>query len=823
MPTVGFVGFLLLLAGAAAAQTPVAGRVVDETGLGIAGVRVELRSGDGVPAVASSDAAGNFHVTLPAAGDYTIRAERLGFYLYQGKTQRFEAQGSELTISLNHLQEFSDRIDVTYSPPAIDPVQPSERRELTGTEMQTVPYPAPQDYRNSLQLIGGVVMDNFGRPHVNGGQSSQTNFTMNGFNISNPVTGRLDTRVNIETIQSMEVETSRFAAENGRGSAGVMDVATRMGDDRFRFGITNFIPSISADGGWRMNKWTPRLQFSGPLKPGRLWFHNGFDAFYSNDVVNGLPKGENQTKGLTTSNLTRVQANLTRSNSLTAGFLFNLQDASRMGLSFVLPSEATTNRRQTLYMTTLRDQWYFPNGALLDAGFADTRGTWSDLPQGDSVYQITPYGNRGNFFVHLDRHFYRKQWLLNLFLPVLKAGGTHLLKAGIDVERESFHQKNERHPYEVLRADDSVARRVTFDGSPFQGRTNTETSHYIQDSWTPFDGLSLELGLRLEWSQVVRNYGVAPRFAAAWSPRGMKDTKLAAGWGIYYDSISLEPLAREQDQESISTFYPPSLGPRGPVTTTFLVDQGILKTPSLRNSSVSIERKLPHDVYLKTGYMRRSGNHGLTFVPAGLATPPDLTSGTVQFQLHNVRRDRYDAWDISLRHTFAGRFELSAGYTRSSARSSAAVDYSLENPIFAPQAPGPYPWDTPHRFLMWGWAPLPLRALPARLRLLTRNTTASYLFEWRTGFPFNIVDEESLLVGSPNSVRMPAYFNINLHLEREFRALHYLWAWRFGFNNLTNNGNPNTVNNVMGTPSFLAFGRGQTRAFSVRLRLLGRK
>ena len=95
--------------------------------------------------------------------------------------------------------------------------------------------------------------------------------------------------------------------------------------------------------------------------------------------------------------------------------------------------------------------------------------------------------------------------------------------------------------------------------------------------------------------------------------------------------------------------------------------------------------------------------------------------------------------------------------------------------------------------------------------------------EYRTGFPFGIVDEEGFLVGLPNSIRFPGYFNINLHLERQFRALHYLWAWRFGFNNLTNGLNPNVVENVQGTPQFLTYGRGQARAFSVRLRLLGRK
>ena len=124
---------------------------------------------------------------------------------------------------------------------------------------------------------------------------------------------------------------------------------------------------------------------------------------------------------------------------------------------------------------------------------------------------------------------------------------------------------------------------------------------------------------------------------------------------------------------------------------------------------------------------------------------------------------------------------------------------------------------------MWGWVPLPNRFLPERLQFLTRHTSAAYLVEYRTGFPFQVVDEEGMMVGRPNSERLPNYFNINLHLEREFRALHYLWAWRFGFNNLTNNGNPNVVNNIIGTPQFLTYGRGQSRAFSVRLRLLGRK
>jgi Carboxypeptidase regulatory-like domain len=814
-------GFLLFCA-AAFAQALISGHVVDETGAGVASARVELRSGGGVYAVSSSDRAGNFKITLPEPGEYSIRAERLGFYIYQGPPQHFEAGENDLAITLNHLQEFSDRIDVTYSPPAIDPQQPQERRELDNTEIQSVPYPAPQDYRNALPLMDGIVQDNAGLAHFNGGRANQTNYTLDGFNLSDPVTGQLEARINIDTIQSMDVATSRFSAENGRGSAGILDLQTKMGDDRWRFAGTNFIPGISSESGWHVNKWTPRLEFSGPIDKGRAWFHNGFDAFYSDDIVPGLPNGQNRAKSVSGSDLTRFQVNLTPGNILTGSFLYNLNDANHSGLSILNPVESTLNRRQTLYMSTVRDQAYFTGGALLDLGFADSRGLVHTLPQGSQLFQITPDGNRGNYFSALDRHFYRQQWIANLFMPILHAAGTHQLKFGIDFEREAFHQTVSRHDYEVLREDGSVARYVTFVGSPFQARKNFEAAQYIQDAWNLRDGLVFEAGLRTEWNEIVRDLEVAPRFAAAWAPGWLRDTKVSAGWGVYHDAINLDAVTRQQDQVSLSTFYLPGGVVDGPVPTSFIADDRVLRTPRFRIASLGIERKLPHEVYLKAGYTHRTGDRGFTFLPTVPLTGAALYEGAV-FRLANARRDRYDAFDLSLRHTFAGKFEWFAGYTRSSARSNTAVDYSLENPVFGPQSPGPYPWDTPNRFHTWGWAPLPNRVLPRALRFLTRNTTAQYLVEYRTGFPFSIVDEDGFLVGPPNSVRFPNYFNINLHLERQFRALHYLWAWRFGYNNLTNGLNPNVVENVQGTPQFLTYGRGQARAFSVRLRLLGRK
>ena len=217
----------------------------------------------------------------------------------------------------------------------------------------------------------------------------------------------------------------------------------------------------------------------------------------------------------------------------------------------------------------MRDQQYLRGGALLDVGFADTRGYLRSLPQGDGLYEITPFGNLGNYYAGLDRHFYRQQITANLFLPIVHLHGAHLVKFGIDFERESFHERLMLHDYEVLDATNSVTRFVTFSGSPFEGRRNFEGAQYVQDHWTPRDNLTVEAGLRAEWNDIVRDLELAPRLSVAWSPHVLKDTKFSAGAGVYHDAIDLALTARKPDLTSLSTFYLPGGIVQGPSPESF--------------------------------------------------------------------------------------------------------------------------------------------------------------------------------------------------------------------------------------------------------------
>ena len=533
----------------------IVGKVVDETGLAVPGARVQLISISGKgPVTAISGEAGNFELGFEAAGEYNIRAERQGFFVFSQRRLVLHEGSNQLSVTLNHLKEFADSVNVTYSPPDIDPQQPAHVKRLNNVEILEVPYPASQDLRSALPMMQGVVQDSVGNLHFNGGGTEQTNFTLNGFNIADPVTGRLETRLNIEAVQTMELHSSRYSPEIDKGSTGSLDIRTEMGDDRWRFDGTNFIPGVGSQDGFHIDKWTPRVKVSGPLAKGRAWFHNAFDTFYDLNTVSGLPSGQNRSRSYIGSNLTRAQVNLTASNILTGSFLINLGGDARQGLSFLNPVETTLNRRQRTTLSTIKDQMYFGGGALLEFGFADTRSYYRSSPQGDSTFQISPFGERGNYFLDLSRRSNRQEWLANAFLPVLRKYGSHQFKVGVDLERTGYRRYSDRHDYEILRLDNSVARQVTFAGNNSARRTNFEASQYLLDRWAPAEGLLIEAGVRADWNEIVRDALFSPRISAAYAPKWLRETKLAAGYGIFYDALTLDTLTLHEDQVSYTSF-----------------------------------------------------------------------------------------------------------------------------------------------------------------------------------------------------------------------------------------------------------------------------
>ena len=190
-------------------------------------------------------------------------------------------------------------------------------------EITNVPYPTSRDIRNLLPFIPGIVADGTGQVHVAGGESWQTLYLLDGFDVRSPVGGLLAMRVSADAVRSIDAETTRYPVQYGRATGGVIAFQTGNGDNKFRFNATNFVPSFKSQKGLRFDKVVPRFTFSGPVVRDHPWFFDGLEVEYDNIFIPELPSGADSNHLLRGSNLLKLQSNAGATNSVSAGLLYN--------------------------------------------------------------------------------------------------------------------------------------------------------------------------------------------------------------------------------------------------------------------------------------------------------------------------------------------------------------------------------------------------------------------------------------------------------------------------------------------------------------------
>jgi len=816
--------------------------VSDENGVAVASARVFLES-PAVPGVhCQTDFIGRCQFPSLPAGTYQIRVEKEGFYaLVQSGVQI--APGGTVEVAITHQQEVKEVVDVRESPPAIDPAQVAAQETMTGLDVINMVYPDTHDYRNVLNFIPGVVQDQIGQPHVAGAQTYQTVTLLDGFNVTQPANGRLLVRVSADAFRSIQVEPSREPAEDGKGSGGVLSLNTGIGDDHLRFFATNFIPSVQNKHGWRFDQFLPRFTFSGPISKHKMWFYNAFEGDYSNLVFTGLPAGADNDHILRVGDLFKIQTNVTSRDILTTSFLANDLRDQYAYLSPQSPQLSNPKDVESAYVISVKEQHSFAGNKLLETGLALDQYNLRLKPYGTLPYFVNPGTDTiggtsgGSYYLAEQTYAQRVQGTANLFLPPHTWNGTHDIKLGVDLDWISYNANFARRPISFLSGNNQLTsaeecltanqdtsfpctRYSTFSAAPFHEQNNAEVSAYVEDRWSLTKRLLVEPGVRMDWDQIVQRVEVAPRLAGTYVLDESGNTKLSAGIGIVYDATPVYLIARPYAGSRQDTFYSvnpectthpacsPAVLQSGPLATTFHANTDALEVPGFMNWSVGLEKKLPAAIYLKAEFMQKRGTRGFVYNAVGSAT---------DFFLQNTRADRYDALQITARHNFHENYTIMGSYTRSSARSNEAFDFSVDNPILGGQQPGPYSWDAPHRFLSWGY--VPFFKLPVFHQL-----EMAYSMEARTGFPFTLLNDQQQVVGKAGAERFPEYFSLNLQLEKRFHLWGYYLALRGGFDNITARCDPFVVNNVVdATHPAPTFSACLGRAFTSRIRLLGRK
>lgn len=813
----------------AADSADCAGIVLDENGVPVAAAQVKLEDSAGHSYRAETDAAGRFAIHNLSSGDYKAEVRKEGFFGLAGQAVTLRAGANDFTLVLNHEQEIREHVQVTAPFNQIDTQDTAQRSSLSARDIRDIPSPNTHVLQQSLAALPEIVRDNRNNLHIAGARSADTQYILDGFEIGDPVTGTLTSRFNVDATRAAEVQTGRIAAAYPHSGAAVLSLATPDGDDRWRFGTTNPAPGVNIQKGVHLGNWYPRFTFSGPLQRGRFWFSNSISVQHTFDIVEQLPDGANIFEEWAGDNLLYLQYNFSPKHILHASFLYNRAYDTNLGLDALDPQSTTVTADQRRAFVSLRDQLWL-HDTLFELGFAADGGVLDFTPQGSQPFILLINGTRGNYFQHLRQRGRRLQAIANVIAASRHWHGTHQLAAGANAAGLVLHQSAQRGEIDTLRAANPftgtactsptpgcLVRRSAFMGAAAPQLSNTQAGAYAQDNWSVTRRFVFQVGLRTDWDRFTQSAVAGPRVSANVLPFGNDRAKFSLGWGIYNATLNLALISQVLDQQQVDTFYDSagSVVPPGPIVSQFVRPAGGLQQPRFATSSAGWQEKFGRNTLVGLELLARNGSHGFAFVDQ----QPSQRGGI--FLLQDNRKDRYRSATFSVHHIFSESTEAYAAYTRSRAHSNEVLNPALGSIFYVAQQPGPLAWDAPNRLLAWGWTPTHIW-----------STQLSYFFEYRTGYPFSVVNLRQQLVGLPNSFRFPAYAGLNVGLERKFAFRRYLWAVRVEAVNILGRQNPDFVVNNVDAPActasirsgcFGAFAGGQGRATTLRVRFAGRK
>jgi len=815
------------------------GRIVDEDGLPVSGAQVRLEhvgaptkpadsaqtttatgaqtTASGQPSAspqtfeATSDDTGAFTIVNLEPGDYTVRIVKATFFVLSGQSITLSPDSTEFSFTLNHSEEVHEKIDVNAPPDRIDPENTAETASLNVTEIRDIPVPSSHTLQQSLIAMPQVLRDNLNLLHVAGARTTQAQYLLDGFDIGDPVSGQLDARFSVDAVRTAEVQTAGLGAQYYHPGAAVLSFHTPEGDDKFRFGAVDFIPGINVQNGVRFGNYYPRFSFSGPIKKGKLWYSESLSMQHTLSIINGLPSNADSVDQWSGDSLTRLLWLIAPNHSLHGSFLYNQASSTNSGLSTITPISTTSDVNSHRIFGSVKDQWWIGK-TLYELGFAADESYVNSVPKGTAPYILLVNGSEGNYYQALHSTGHRYQGFFDAILTGFEWHGSHTISTGADISSIDLTQSAHRTEIQALRADLTLARLTTFTGPANFYVTDTLAGGFVQDLWTISKHLVAQLGVRADWDRFVQGAIAGPRLALNYLPFADDRTKFTAGWGMCSIPMNLSMIGQTEDQKQVDTLYDLTgkVVTAGPATSQFVQMPNGYQMPYFQIANVGWQQRLKRNTLLGLELLARDEHHGLVYE----TVPPGQIGAT--FVLQTSRRDIYRGLTATVRHNWQNGAYLFASYTRSNARTDQALDPFLGSLYFAAQQPASLSWDAPNRILSWGNVPTPFWGLQF-----------NFFYEYRSGYPFSVINQQQFLVGPPNSLRFPVYSNLTVSLEKQFHFTGRLFAVRVAVVNALDRANPDTVvNNIDAigtTPNFLTFSGGQDRAITARLRFISKK
>ena len=771
---------------AAAAADDATGLVVDQSGSIVPSAAVTLVRGETVVGETRTGSDGGFVLSEPLPGDLVVVA-LTGF-----ETVRVAA-GRDLRIVLR-IAAATTTVDATApieGPAAVGAASLGGR--MSREMMQRMPA-ARHNVRASLPLLPSVVRGPDGLLRVGGARAHEAPLFLDGLDVTDPATGLSSIDPPLESVHEVQVLRDPMAVSLGSFVGGVVAIESRMGGDQFEAGLEGFVPRprLTGQGFGTLEGFSPRAHLGGAARENAVRYFASAEYDYDRIVVPGvtLRSGDPELRITGGTAFGRVDLQFNAHHNLTLEGLWFPSRTARLGLSPLRSAAASPRLAATDALGFVIDRYVLGEETTLvvRAGLSTHSMNLSPAASGPALFSSEGWSQ--NSFARVDRQATRST-------------------ASVAWERHSGPVENAHDSSVTIGADDSrltgtvaegeaevrdeagrVVRTVTSGPEKAIAASDFLAGIAVRDVWHHGERLQIDGGARLDHARIGGGWSPSVRTAFRYALDASGRTSIDGGLGTFVGRLPLDAAAFGDHPVRVDRTYD-AASQRILAAATLTPALGRLEPPRSLAATLQISHQVGTGVDLLLSGTRRISSHlpTLTVPPLGedgLQSGPLLVASTGHAQYWEVQATGRVKWGD------ANQVFLS--YVRSRSRGElnefGTLFHSTDTPLLQPAVTSALEADVPHRVLAWGTACLPL------------GLTVSPALEWRSGFPYWVLDSRGFMVDPARPRSYPPFLSLDAAISGTFRIKSRRVRLEVQLFNVTGHFNPRDVYSVAGSARF---------------------
>lgn len=377
---------------------------------------------------------------------------------------------------------------------------------------------------NFFSIVPGVVNETY-----HGSATSDNAFMIDGVNISDPLTGGLLVSFGFDIMEELSVDTGGLRAEYGNVRGAVINVVTKSGGNEFH-GQGNFYfrnKSLQSDN----TKGTPfegqfvgfdyeydwAFNMGGPIIRNKIWWYANMFYYSRAEYINGFPWDKPQNIPVDNWRYypyAKLSWQIDEKNKLV--FSYNHQNIKRHNRNASMYRNEDSTWLQNNPTNTFNLQWtrFFGSDLFVNAKIAfvthklefraknDLIGIYDSVTRFYSQsYGYDDISKRPKFQFNFDSTYFVDEWI-----------GRHELKAGLEAWYgweilERHYNRDPRYNLGYLIVlKNGVPDYIQHYENFVRKDNNIMIGGFIQDSWSPNQRLTLNIGLRYDHQE-----GIVPK------------------------------------------------------------------------------------------------------------------------------------------------------------------------------------------------------------------------------------------------------------------------------------------------------------------------